>query len=661
MMRRIAVAFAAALYAFAGQAQIVLPGGGAGGTSYTGTAGIVSAAVSAPGTGYVPATNPNVPDVVTLSGGGATTNGTILVTATQVVSATVAAGGASCTNGAQTVTGTTGGDGWSGGSVKFQASVTVTGNAITAVNSISRAGTYYLNPTTLSAEPVTGASCSGAQLNIVMGALQGVVQTTGVYPSTQAGQTGALTQGSTSAAGTGATWTVTYAAIPSLPITTSTFGNTIEGAGAGPSVIADANTFYGFNAGNLNTFGRENTFFGYKAGSSEVGTGSFPDNGQNTFIGSFSGSTATGNANTCIGQKSCTSITSAGNTVAIGAHAATALTTGAGNIFIGHSSGDSATTTGTVNTAVGDSAGQFLTGAAAGNVFVGSAAGAGTNGANNTASNNSFVGNQAGNKNSSGSQNVAFGFQSGTAITSGSSNTCIGYQACHVQTGAFWVTALGNNAGLSNTGNGNIFLGADSGDTTPAASTNFMIIGSGASSGSERITDIYAGKGYIHATPTPIVYHATGGNGTDIAGADFTAAAGQGTGAGLGGIGHLAAAPASTTASTLNALKDALLWDQNLHLRVGNGTAPALTSCGTGSPAITGTDVAGIVTAGTAATGCVITFNKAYTSTPFCTVTWQGTPLLTQSYTISASAITLTQTSTSGDLINYMCVGQNGG
>jgi hypothetical protein len=94
---------------------------------------------------------------------------------------------------------------------------------------------------------------------------------------------------------------------------------------------------------------------------------------------------------------------------------------------------------------------------------------------------------------------------------------------------------------------------------------------------------------------------------------------------------------------------------------VGSGTAPALTSCGT-SPAIVGTDVAGTVTMGTGTpTGCVITFNVAYIAAPHCVVTWIATPLASQSYTTSTTAITLTQTATSSNVVKYMCVAQPGG
>ncbi len=96
----------------------------------------------------------------------------------------------------------------------------------------------------------------------------------------------------------------------------------------------------------------------------------------------------------------------------------------------------------------------------------------------------------------------------------------------------------------------------------------------------------------------------------------------------------------------------------NRHARSG-GTSPALTSCGT-SPAIVGGDFAGTVTMGTGSpTGCTITFAVAYTNAPVCTVTWRATPLASQSYTTSTTALTLTQTATSSNLIDYMCAARS--
>lgn len=94
---------------------------------------------------------------------------------------------------------------------------------------------------------------------------------------------------------------------------------------------------------------------------------------------------------------------------------------------------------------------------------------------------------------------------------------------------------------------------------------------------------------------------------------------------------------------------------------MGQGTAPALTSCGGGSPAISGTDLAGAVTMGTSATGCIITFNVARATAPYCVVSWIATPLASQSYVTAATGITLTQTSTSSNQVRYICIDAAGG
>ena len=104
-----------------------------------------------------------------------------------------------------------------------------------------------------------------------------------------------------------------------------------------------------------------------------------------------------------------------------------------------------------------------------------------------------------------------------------------------------------------------------------------------------------------------------------------------------------------------------LALDNLFHWRTPNTTAPVLSSCGT-SPSISGNDVAGEVTMGTGSpTGCVITFNASYAAAPYCTVTWQNTPLASQSYTVSTTAITLTQTATSSNKVNYHCLARVNG
>lgn len=86
-----------------------------------------------------------------------------------------------------------------------------------------------------------------------------------------------------------------------------------------------------------------------------------------------------------------------------------------------------------------------------------------------------------------------------------------------------------------------------------------------------------------------------------------------------------------------------------------SGTAPTVTGTGTPTIVATSTDNAGEVTAGASATSVVITFATAKTNAPFCVVTSQ-TQLVAFAYTISTTAITITQTATSGNLIDYHCV-----
>jgi len=140
-------------------------------------------------------------DHITLTGGTFTTATVLNVTNTLVESATVAAGGSGGTNGTQTVTGTT------GTGTKFQASVTVSGGAITAVLSISLPGNYTLNPTSLTTEPVTGAGLTGAELSLKMGVLTAPILTAGSYSVLPSNP---VSQGSTTGSGTGFTATMAW-------------------------------------------------------------------------------------------------------------------------------------------------------------------------------------------------------------------------------------------------------------------------------------------------------------------------------------------------------------------------------------------------------------------------------------------------------------------
>lgn len=84
------------------------------------------------------------------------------------------------------------------------------------------------------------------------------------------------------------------------------------------------------------------------------------------------------------------------------------------------------------------------------------------------------------------------------------------------------------------------------------------------------------------------------------------------------------------------------------------GTIPVVTGTGTPTIASGSTDTAGEVTSGTSATSVIITFAQTKTNAPFCVVTPQ-TQLAAFAYTISTSAITITQTATTGEKIDYHC------
>lgn len=87
-----------------------------------------------------------------------------------------------------------------------------------------------------------------------------------------------------------------------------------------------------------------------------------------------------------------------------------------------------------------------------------------------------------------------------------------------------------------------------------------------------------------------------------------------------------------------------------------SANTPTISACGTSPSAARGSDFAGEVTEGTTATGCVITFGVAYTTAPWCVVTSQS-QLVSFAYSISTTAITVVNTSTTGDKINWVCSG----
>jgi hypothetical protein len=140
-------------------------------------------------------------DTLTCSGGTGTAC-VLGIFATQLTSAARNADGSGGTAGACVLTGTTG-----TGDALFSINATITAGAISALGSIKNSGSYIVNPTNLSAEPVTGCGLVGATLTIKMGVNRVSVQTAGAYSVKPSNPVSTTTSGS----GTGATLTVTFA------------------------------------------------------------------------------------------------------------------------------------------------------------------------------------------------------------------------------------------------------------------------------------------------------------------------------------------------------------------------------------------------------------------------------------------------------------------
>lgn len=94
---------------------------------------------------------------------------------------------------------------------------------------------------------------------------------------------------------------------------------------------------------------------------------------------------------------------------------------------------------------------------------------------------------------------------------------------------------------------------------------------------------------------------------------------------------------------------------------IASSTNPTISSCGTG-PTMKGDDTHGHVTEGSgASTGCVVTFQVPYTVAPVCTVSPESGSITTPfNYTLSTSAITISDSALSSDVFDYICVGLTG-
>jgi hypothetical protein len=150
-----------------------------------------------------------------------------------------------------------------------------------------------------------------------------------------------------------------------------------------------------------------------------------------------------------------------------------------------------------------------------------------------------------------------------TASNAGNRQVAIGFAANNTGTGTSYGIAIGHSSRTASSYG--IAIGAltdvNAGHTSSVAfgyssqttASNQWVTGSGANF---FISDVYIGKGVIDAAPTSTTYNATGGSGTNIAGADIGIAAGKGTGSALSGRVVFYTSPAGASGATLQTIKE---------------------------------------------------------------------------------------------------------
>jgi trimeric autotransporter adhesin len=235
-----------------------------------------------------------------------------------------------------------------------------------------------------------------------------------------------------------------------------------------------------FSLPNTNTAGTEGIIrFGGNRWINNAGT-------NNTFVGQGSGNTTiTGINTTGIGLNSLSAVTSGNANTFVGSASGSGLTTGTRNTGVGFSS-LLLTTTGTDNIVLGYTAGQSFTGADSSNIAIGNVGVAGQSNTirlgdygtstgqqnkcyiaaaySNYGTNNTFVGEVAGNATLSGQRNACVGTSSMAGLTTGSANGALGYLALNACTTGFSNVAIGSAAlSVLTTGNGNVAVGTSAG------------------------------------------------------------------------------------------------------------------------------------------------------------------------------------------------------
>lgn len=260
--------------------------------------------------------------------------------------------------------------------------------------------------------------------------------------------------------------------------------NTIVGEQAGQSITSGGmNTFIGRFSGQANQTGTKNVFVGYNTGFSNTGSG-------NVFLGHNVGSMTTNLSNRLFIDNTNTSapliygefdnnfIRINGSTEVTGLLRAVALTDQDEDtrIELGYNSDDDIIRFDVAGTEVAqftkNTNNDFILRPTTNtNVIFGQ-----NTGTSNTGTDNTFIGNAAGQSNQVGLSNVFIGSEAGKANTDGFNNVC-----------------LGANAGISTSGSNNVYIGQNAANNNSSGNNNIMI-GQNAGVGSSGSSNVFIGQ-----------------------------------------------------------------------------------------------------------------------------------------------------------------------
>jgi hypothetical protein len=171
-----------------------------------------------------------------------------------------------------------------------------------------------------------------------------------------------------------------------------------------------------------------------------------------------------------------------------------------------------------------------------------------------------------GSNSSSVGNGLAIGY---SATASGSSGVAIGRATVASGVGAF---ALGDSSVAAFNFSSALGFGA----TTTAARQ--FVVGSADTVSSFNVTEAYFGSGVVSTAPAAITMNASGGSGTDIAGANLQLAGGKGTGNAAGGNIVFQTSNAGSTGTTLQSLTTKATINVNGNVAFGQNVTSATTT-----------------------------------------------------------------------------------